>query len=174
MLAIYKQWITDNAKWLTALFIIIAALAVSLPGAFDTGPTWPDGNRYTFNGILIHDMVRDGCLFSPYHYAVDFYSRYPAINLPYGPPFFAAIFSLAFGIFGISFSVSRCVVSVLISVLFFGLTPRLSRGPVGFSRLLDCPINTAKRCSMHLRTAATYLILHRRVAGTWVSSYPRP
>ena len=61
-------------------------MAISLPGSFSSGPNWPDGQRYTFNGILIHDMVRDGGIFHPYQYAVDFYAHCPATNLPYGLP----------------------------------------------------------------------------------------
>ena len=98
------------------ILVVTSGLIVSLPGAFDTGPVWPDGNQYTFNGILIHDMVRDGGVLSPYRYAVDFYIKYPATNLPYGPPFFAAVFAFAFSIFGVSFSVARCVIAVYTSL----------------------------------------------------------
>ncbi len=97
-------------KNITVFLIVIAALSVSLPGAFSTGPLWPDGQRYTFNGILLHDMVRDGEIFHPYNYNVKFYAHYPATNLPYGPPFFALVFAAAFSILGISFSVARLVI----------------------------------------------------------------
>lgn len=73
---------------IVALFLIsLASLAISLPGSLTSGPVWPDGQRYTFNGILLHDMLRDGAIFHPYEYATKFYAQYPAINLPYGPPF---------------------------------------------------------------------------------------
>ena len=93
------------------LLIILSALAVSLPNAFESGPVWPDGERYTFNGILIHDMIRDGGFSAPYKYAVDFYVRYPATNLPYGPPFLAIIFAAFFSVFGISFAVARFIIA---------------------------------------------------------------
>jgi hypothetical protein len=96
---------------LTVLVIIAAGLAVSLPSAFSSGPCYPDGQRYTFNGILIHDMIRDGEILNPYKYNVKFYSQYPATNLPYGPPFFAFVYAVAFSVFGVSFSVARCVVA---------------------------------------------------------------
>lgn len=96
----------------TMFLIAISSLAVSLPGSFSSEPIWPDGQRYTFNGILLHDMIRDGAIFHPYEYSVKFYAQYPATNLPYGPPFFALVFSVAFSIFGISFFVARCVVAV--------------------------------------------------------------
>ena len=99
-------------KTVTVLFIIITALSISLPGAFSSGPLWPDGQRYAFNGILLHDMIRDGAIFHPYEYNIKFYAQYPATNLPYGPPFFAIVFAAAFGLFGISFSVARCVVAL--------------------------------------------------------------
>lgn len=96
---------------ITIAVVSAAALFISLPGAFSTGPIWPDGQRYVFNGILIHDMVRDMAIFDPYGYNVKFYDQYPATNLPYGPPFFALVFAAAFGLFGISFPVARCIVS---------------------------------------------------------------
>jgi len=96
----------------TILFIIVTALLISLPNAFSSGPCYPDGQRYAFNGILLHDMIRDGAIFHPIEYTEKFYARYPATNLPYGPPFFALIFAAAFSIFGVSFSVGRCIVAV--------------------------------------------------------------
>jgi hypothetical protein len=96
----------------TILLIAVAALLISLPTAFSSEPCYPDGQRYAFNGILLHDMIHDGAIFHPIEYAERFYARYPAINLPYGPPFFALLFAAVFSIFGISFSAARCVVAV--------------------------------------------------------------
>jgi 4-amino-4-deoxy-L-arabinose transferase-like glycosyltransferase len=56
-------------------------------------------------------MIRDGGLFHPYEYNVNFYAKYPATNLPYGPPFFALVFAAAFSLFGISFPVAKCIIS---------------------------------------------------------------
>ncbi|MFX0203265.1 MAG: ArnT family glycosyltransferase, partial [Candidatus Hodarchaeota archaeon] len=36
--------------------------------------------------------------------------KYPATNLPYGPPFFAVLFAAAFSIFGISFPTARLII----------------------------------------------------------------
>jgi hypothetical protein len=94
------------------LVIIAAALLVSLPGITTSGPCSPDGQRYTFNGVLVHDMIRDGQALDPYHYNVDFYSRYPATNLPYGPPVLAVVFAAAFKLFGVSFLTARAIVSL--------------------------------------------------------------
>jgi len=95
---------------LTVILIVAGVLSISLPLS-SSGPLWPDGQWYVFNGILIHDMIRDGAVFSPYAYNVTFYAQYPATNLPYGPPFFAVVNAIAFSLFGISFSVSRYVVA---------------------------------------------------------------
>lgn len=94
------------------LVIIAVALTISLPGLTTSGPCSPDGQRYAFNGVLVHDMVRDGQLLNPYQYNVDFYSRYPATNLPYGPPVLAVAFAAAFKMFGVSFITARLVVSL--------------------------------------------------------------
>ena len=97
---------------ITVLSIITVALAISLPGTFSSGPCSPDGQRYSFNGVLLHDMIRDGDFLNPYQYNVKFYAHYPATNLPYGPPFFALVFAGAFSLFGISFAVARGVVAL--------------------------------------------------------------
>ena len=101
--------------------IILVSLAISLPGGTSSGPCWSDGMRYTFNGILIHDMIRDGGFWSPYDYAEKFYAQYPATNLPYGPPFFALVFAVAFSLLGISFSVARYVVTSYTVLAAFAL-----------------------------------------------------
>ncbi|MFV9645040.1 MAG: ArnT family glycosyltransferase [Desulfobacterales bacterium] len=103
---------TKLIKVLTFCLISLLSLAISLPGSFSSGPIWPDGQRYTFNGILLHDMVRDKAIFHPYDYNVRFYAKYPATSLPYGSPFFALVFAAAFSLFGISFSVARWVVAI--------------------------------------------------------------
>lgn len=93
-----------------SVLLILIALLVSLPGAFSSEAIYPDGQRYLFNGLLIHDLIRDRSLFDVYSYAKTYYSHYPAFNLPYGPPFFAAQFALLFALFGLSFSVARLLV----------------------------------------------------------------
>ncbi|MFN9717513.1 MAG: ArnT family glycosyltransferase [Planctomycetota bacterium] len=94
------------------LVIVATSLLISLPEITTSGPCSPDGQRYAFNGVLIHDMLRDGQVLHPYQYNVDFYSRYPATNLPYGPPVLAAVFAAAFRLLGVSFVTARAVVSL--------------------------------------------------------------
>ena len=103
---------SKRTQVITILLIIAAALSISLPGAFSSGTLWPDGKRYTFNGILLHDMIRDGGIFHPMKYNVMFYAQYPATNLPYGPPFLASVFAVAFSIFGVSFMTARFVIAI--------------------------------------------------------------
>jgi hypothetical protein len=86
-----------------------------LQGADETGPIFPDGDRYAFNGVLVHDMIRDGQVLNAYQYSKNFYAHYPATNLPYGPPAFAAMIALSYSIFGISFFSARIVVSMFYS-----------------------------------------------------------
>ena len=116
-------WQTSGRSGMVFSLVLIGAsvLAVTLPGIRSTGPLYPDGMRYTFNGIMIHDMFAQGAFFHPYAYAVKFYSYYPATNLPYGPPFHALVFAAAFGLFGISFVTARFVTVfyTLIAIMSF-------------------------------------------------------
>ena len=116
----------SSIKVVSIVAIVLTAFAVSLPGVFSSNACYSDGQRYIFNGILIHDMIRDGQIFDFYAYSKRFYAQYPAINLPYGPPFFAVIYAVAFKAFGISISVARFVVAsftaltaIMCCLLFF-------------------------------------------------------
>ncbi len=105
-----RRLIKSNQHVLIIVGLVISALITSLPGSFSTEALYPDGQRYLFNGLLIHDLVRDNAFSSLYQYATEYYRKYPAFNLPYGPPFLAIQFALAFAVFGIGFSVARLIV----------------------------------------------------------------
>jgi hypothetical protein len=66
-------------------------------------------------------MVRDGEHARPVEYARRYYSRFPAISLPYHPPLFPAMEAVAFSLFGVSHETARIVVAltVFLSALLF-------------------------------------------------------
>jgi hypothetical protein len=59
-----------------------------------------DAPRHMLNGAFVYDLVRSGNLTSPFEYGKHFYSRFPAVSVPYHPPLFPVIESLSYGIFG--------------------------------------------------------------------------
>ena len=109
--------------WPTAVPIALALLfaLLGLRGAGNGVPMFPDAARHALNGALLHDMVRDGEYARPVEYVYRYYSRLPAISLPYHPPLFPAMEAVAFALFGVSHEMARIVVAltVFLSALLF-------------------------------------------------------
>ena len=93
-----------------------------------------DSPRHALNGAFILDLFRHGKLLHPVHFGYWYYSRLPALSLPYHPPVFPAIEALAFALFGVSSFVARFTVAVATAVAVL-LLIRLIRATHG-SRLL--------------------------------------
>jgi len=68
------------------------------------------------NGAFIYDLVRTGNFAHPITYGKQFYSRFPAISLPYHPPLFPAIEALFYAAFGVSFFAARLPVALATGV----------------------------------------------------------
>lgn len=120
--------VTPRRPWLwpTAVPIALALLfaLLGLRGAGNGVPMFPDASRHALNGALLHDMVRDGEHARPVEYARRYYSRLPAISLPYHPPVFPAMEAVAFSLFGVSHETARVVVALTIflsALLFYQL-----------------------------------------------------
>jgi hypothetical protein len=117
--------VTPQRTWLwpTVVPIALALLfaLLGLRGAGNSVPMFPDAARHALNGALLHDMVRDGEYARPIQYSHRYYSRFPAISLPYHPPLFPAMEAVAFALFGVSHEMARIVVAltVFLSALLF-------------------------------------------------------
>ena len=59
-------------------------------------------------------MVRDGEHGRPVDYARRYYSKFPAISLPYHPPLFPAMEAMAFSLLGVSHETARIVVALTV------------------------------------------------------------
>lgn len=75
------------------------------------------------NGALIHDMLRDGGYANPIAYARAYYTRAPALSLPYHPPVFPAIEAVVFAVSGVRYDVARVLTALMaaVAVLLLGL-----------------------------------------------------
>jgi hypothetical protein len=71
-----------------------------------------DAPRHALNGAFIYDLVRTGNLAHPFLFGKLFYSRFPAITIPYHPPLFPVIESLSYAIFGVSLAAARVPVAL--------------------------------------------------------------
>ena len=78
--------------YLLALFFAFWGLrGVSYNNVVET-----DAARHAMNGAFIYDLIRNGELISPITYGEFYYSRLPALSLPYHPPLFPVIESFFF------------------------------------------------------------------------------
>lgn len=80
-----------------------------------------DAARHAMNGAFIYDLIRNGELLSPIAYGKFYYSRLPALSLPYHPPVFPVIESFFFFGLGTNVLAARLAVAfcVGLSVVFF-------------------------------------------------------
>ncbi len=95
--------------WLLASLIV----CVAMRGASSEWFVYHmDAARHVLNGTLIYDFVRSGELTHPLAFAKAFYSRFPAISIPYHPPLFAMMEAFAFALLGVNMVAARLVVAV--------------------------------------------------------------
>jgi hypothetical protein len=71
------------------------------------------------NGALLYDIFRTGGIFDPVRFAVSYYSRLPAISMPYHPPLFPLVESLFYAAFGVHYWVARLAIAVALAVCIF-------------------------------------------------------
>lgn len=117
---------------LLAVLLVIGAVIIAMRGSYGTAPFLNDAARHCVNGVLLHDMVRDGAVLHPVEYARQFYDKLPAISIPYHPPGFAAFEATMFTLFGVSYPVARLSVAVCFGAsvwLFYVLASRLTGIP---------------------------------------------
>lgn len=100
--------VTRTIPWTLAGLVLV----LSLRGAWDGGVFETDAARHAMNGAFIHDLVRDGGVRHPMRYARLYYSRLPALSLPYHPPVFPAIEALVFSLVGVNAVAARAVVAL--------------------------------------------------------------
>jgi hypothetical protein len=69
----------------SAVFAWSALRDVNASSLIDT-----DAARHAMNGAFLHDLLSDGKLTGAVAYARAYYTRYPALSIPYHPPLFPA------------------------------------------------------------------------------------
>jgi len=109
-------------------FLLALAIALwGLRGARTSDIVDTDAARHAMNGALLLDMARDGGFMHPVQYAKAYYSRYPALSMPYHPPLFPLAEALAFLGLGVSVFSGRLLVALAAgasAVLLYGLILR--------------------------------------------------
>ena len=99
----------------------------SLRGVASTTVVDTDAARHAMNGAFLHDLLGSGHWHDPVRYGEWYYSRLPALSIPYHPPLFPAFEALAYSIGGVNLFAARAAVAlcvVLSALLLYGLVVR--------------------------------------------------
>jgi hypothetical protein len=91
----------------------------SLRDARTPGFKFMDAPKHALNGALIHDYLKNGDLTHPIDFAKRFYSRFPAITIPFHPPFSAVMEAAFYAVFGVNFLAARLYVACAAGISAF-------------------------------------------------------
>ncbi len=109
-----------------APYVLAAFFAAwGLRGLSSACPVDPDAARHAMNGVFLHDLVQSGKLAHPVQYAKAYFSRLPALSLPYHPPLFPAIEALFFFGLGVNLLAARLAIAVMAAASVVFLTKLL-------------------------------------------------
>ena len=95
---------------LCCLLAVLAGLW-SLRNATSESPVTADAARHMMNGAMILDFAVSGQYTSPRQFAEDYYSRLPAVTLPFHPPGFPLMEAVMFAVLGVSALTARITVA---------------------------------------------------------------
>ena len=118
-------------RFTTGALILVCAISmfVAMRGAQGALPVEPDAARHALNGVLIHDMIRDGGFWNPVDYARDFYRKLPGVSMPFHPPVFPAFEAGMYSILGVNYPVARLAIAICVAgsvILLYLLAKQLS------------------------------------------------
>lgn len=100
------------AKFVAALVIVAAALALLFSAPTNGDFWWFDAPSHAMNGAFIHDLVAAAPLRNPMGWAIGYYLQYPAISIGLYPPLFPAAEALVFSLLGVSHFAAQATVAV--------------------------------------------------------------
>src|SRR4051794_30057098 len=113
--------------WPLAVVIALLFSFFAMRGASYTDVTFNDQARHALNGLALHDLVKDGAVNAPLPYLKRYFSRWPALSMPYHPPLFPAVEALYYAVFGPSYWSARLCVATFVfgaALLLFMLVRR--------------------------------------------------
>lgn len=106
------RWTRRVLPW--GLAVVFASAAMRNVGCGN--PVSSDAARHAMNGALLHDLFWYGDLASPFAYAKQYYSRLPAISVPYHPPLFPAVEAVFYSALGVNLLAARLAVAVCVGL----------------------------------------------------------
>lgn len=119
--------------WVIPIVLALFFALWGLRGVTGSSIADDDAPRHALNGAFVLDMVRHGQWAHPVQYGYWYYSRLPALSLPYHPPVFPTFEALIYAVFGVNTFAARFAValSTFVSVLLlYRLVLRTHRAPI--------------------------------------------
>ena len=104
----------STAMRLALLPIAALALFYFLTAPKDGNFWWYDSSRHAMNGVFLRDLIMEGGLWHPVHFATIYVKQYPAVNIGFYPPFFYISSVPMLLLFGTSHAVSQSVVALYV------------------------------------------------------------
>jgi hypothetical protein len=104
----------STATRLALLPIVALALFYYLSAPTGGNFWWYDSSRHAMNGVFLRDLLVEGGLWHPIHFANAYVQQYPAVNLGFYPPFFYISSVPMLLLFGTSHAVSQSVVALYV------------------------------------------------------------
>ena len=109
---IYWERLLALAPFLLAVFFGLW----SLRGIRGSSIADYDSPRHALNGAFMLDIVRHGKLAHPVEFGYWYYSRLPALSIPYHPPVFPAFEALLYSILGVNSLSARLAMAIATAV----------------------------------------------------------
>jgi hypothetical protein len=109
-----ERGLPPTGRFLRLVPLLLALLFSlwGLRGATTSSIADDDAPRHALNGAFVFDMVRHGQLAHPVQYGYWYYSRLPALSLPYHPPVFPAFEAVIYSVVGVNAFAARLAVAI--------------------------------------------------------------
>ena len=98
---------SERLLWFIPLLLALFFALWGLRGAAGSSIADDDGPRHALNGAFVFDLVRHAQLAHPVQYGYWYYSRLPALSLPYHPPVFPVFEALVYSLVGVNAFAAR-------------------------------------------------------------------
>src|SRR5215469_9091202 len=103
---------SGRLQWCVPILLAVFFALWGLRGVLGGSIADDDAPRHALNGAFLLDMVRQHQVAHPVQYGYWYYSRLPALSLPYHPPIFPAFEALVYGVIGVNTLAARIAIAV--------------------------------------------------------------
>ncbi len=128
-------WKHSPSIWRGILIVTLfsVTLITCIAGYSESGSLWPDSARYGNAALMIQYWLTSDQFLNPLGFAETIYRQYPGFSVPYHPPIYPGLLSLALLVFGSSYLVVRILIALFLALAVFAFMDNCTRLGQGFS-----------------------------------------